>query len=101
MRVRMMMMHCHGLLYIAALINPIASMQAFYRLTSQENGIKVEDGVPFLTQSFFTCGSNQDCTEVAKKKKGKGEFKEVIGQETNGEDFVSYKKVKGKQSFQL
>ena len=71
--------------------------QAFYRLASKDSEIKVEDAhVPFLTQSFFTCGTNDDCTDVAKKK-GKGQFKEVTGQEANGEDFVSYKKItKGK-----
>ena len=73
-------------------------MEAYYRLVGEGDHIKVGDeGVPFLTQSFFTCGSNNDCAEVAKKKKGKGPFQEVVGQETNVDDFVSYKKtLKGK-----
>ena len=88
----MFMAMCLVLYLVAFSINPIKSMQVFYRLASKDKEIKMEDGVPFLTQSFFTCGSNQDCTEVAKKK-DKGQSKDVIGQEANGEDFVSYQKI--------
>ena len=93
---------CRGLIYFAALVASTASMQqAFYRLSGTDNEVKVEDeNIPFVTQSFFTCSTNDDCTK-ASKKKGKSQFKEVTGQEANGEDLVSYKKImKGKWNFQ-
>ena len=76
-------------------------MHVFYRLASKENDFKVDDErVPLLTQSFFTCGSNVNCKEVAKEA-GKGQFKEVTGPEANGEDSVSFKKMIGKKNFEL
>ena len=85
--------------FVTLLIINLISAQVFYRLSSKEDDVKVEDkNIPFLTQSFFTCGSNNDCTTVAKKK-GKSQFKAVIGQETIGEESIVYKKVKGNDYF--
>ena len=85
----------HGLIYFVALsINPIRSTQVFYTLASKGEDVKVEDeNVPFLSRSFFLCVSNEDCSEVARRK-GKSQFKEVIGKENIGEDSIVYEKVK-------
>ena len=86
----------HGIFcFVALLIIIQTSAQVFYRLSSKEDDVKEEDEeILFLTESFFACGSNDDCTEIAKKK-GKRRFKMVIGQKTIGEEYVVYKKVTG------
>ena len=90
-----------GLLFVVALLlNLITSTQVFYRLSSKDGDMKIEDERgPFLTQSFFTCGSDGDCKGVAKRK-GNGQFKEVNGQKVNAEEFVTYTKVIGESKYE-
>ena len=92
----------HGLFCIVTLLTTnLTSAQILFRLSSKEDGFKIEDeNIPFLTQSFFTCGSKDDCAKVAKKK-GKSQFKEVTGKDTVGEESVVYEKVKGNDYFEL
>ena len=74
-------------------MNPVSSIGTFYKLVENGDDATVVDGnVPFLTQAFFTCGSNEACTKVAKTK-GSNDFKEVIGQQKVKEDAVVYEKV--------
>ena len=87
--------------FVTLLTTILTSGQVFYRLSSKEDDVKVEDeSIPFLTPSFFTCGLNDSCAKVAKKK-GKDQFKVVIGQETTGVEFVVYEKVKGNDYFEI
>ena len=87
--------------FVTLLTINLTPSQVYFRLSSKEDGFKIEDeNIPFLTQSFFTCGSNNDCEKVAKKK-GKSQFKEVTGKDTVGEESVVYEKVKGKDCFEL
>ena len=79
--------------FVALSINPIKSTAVFYKLVGNDVDIKLEENVPFLIQSFFSCGSSDDCTEVANGKQV-NQFKEVTGKETIGEDSVMYKKIK-------
>ena len=84
-----------GIIYCLALpINSITSTQVFYGLVGKDHDLELRDEkVPFLTQSFFTCASKDNCDEVAKEH-GKGEFKEVVRKEAIEENNVVYKKVK-------
>ena len=82
------------LCFYALLITPAICTQTFYKLAgkSEKDASVADESVPFLTQLFFTCGSNEDCAELAKIKGG-NDFKEVIGQQKVNEDAVVYEKV--------
>ena len=67
--------------------------QTFYKLVGNDDDASVADeNVPFLTQSFFACGPNEDCTKVAKIESS-SDFKEMIGQQKVKEDAVVYQKM--------
>ena len=85
---------CFCFIFIStSLTDPVKCIQTVYKLVGKPDYAEVTDSsVPFLTQSFFTCGSNEDCTKVAKVK-GNNEFKEVVGQQAVKEDAVVYEKV--------
>ena len=71
----------------------VACTQTFYKLVGNSVvATSTKESVPFLTQSFFTCESDQDCTNVVKIV-GNSKFKEAIGQQTVKEDKVVYRKV--------
>ena len=78
--------------FCAFLATPVICKETFYKLASKDSsGAPVtDDNVPFLTQSFFTCGSNDDCTKIAKVKENS---EEVIGQQKVKEGAVVYEKV--------
>ena len=76
------------------LTNPVTSIETFYKLAGKHDDASVADeNVPFLMKSFFSCGTNEDCTKMAKDK-GSSEFNEIIGQQKVKEDAVVYEKVK-------
>ena len=79
--------------FCALLINPVKSIENFYKLAGKNDDASVADAnIPFLTQSFFTCGSYEDCTKIAKIK-GSSDFKDVIGQQKVQENGVVYEKI--------
>ena len=92
--------------FYALLTDLLACTQTFYKLVGKgDAATSTKENVPILTQSFFTCGSNQDCTDVMKIA-GKNEFKEVIGKQAMKEETVAYSKVtvpksKGMFAFEL
>ena len=85
---------CICLIFLcASLTDPVRCTATFYKLVGKDGDPSVDDkNVPFLTRAFFTCGSNEDCTRVAKIK-GSSEFKMVIGQQKVEKDAVVYEKV--------
>ena len=79
--------------FCALLTNPVLSMGTFYKLAGKHDDASVADEkVPFLTKSFFSCGSNQDCAKIAKNE-GSSEFKEVNDQQKVKENAVVYEKI--------
>ena len=87
-------MSCFCFICFCALLTvPVKCTQTFYKLVGKDDDAPMTDGnVPFLTKAFFTCGSNEDCTRVARMK-GSSEFKIVIGHQAVIEDAVVYEKV--------
>ena len=76
------------------LINVSISTQTFYKLAGKDDDATVpEQSVPYLIQSFFTCGSNEGCTKVAKTRKS-SDVTEVIRQQNVKVDAVVYGKLK-------
>ena len=84
---------CLRVICFCALLNDTAvCTQTFYKLVSSADGASVTDqNIPFLTQSFFTCGSNEDCTKVVKFKRSKPS--EVIHQAAIKADAIVYEKI--------
>ena len=81
------------ILLCVSLPDPVLCTQAFYKLVGKDGDTSVDDkNVPFLTSSFFSCGSKEDCIKVTKVK-GSHEFKEVIGQQAVKEHAVVCEKV--------
>lgn len=91
----MLSTRCQGVIFVIAFsINPITPTGVFYKLVGKVNDKEVKDErVPLLSKPFFTCALKNDCDEVAKNKDN-GQFKEVSGQDTIGENDVVYRKIK-------
>ena len=89
---------CYLACLCALLINPQTCIGTFYKLSGHNDDASVSDAnLPFLTQSFFSCGSNKDCAKVAKTKGGNG-FKEVLSQQTSEASAVVFEKVETPKS---
>ena len=81
------------ILFCAFLTEAVLCTQTFYKLVGSTHGASVAvEYVPFLTQSFFTCGSNEDCTKVAKFK-GSSRHSELLHQKAITDDAIVYEKV--------
>ena len=52
-----------------------------------------DGNVPFLTQLFFFCGSNEDCAKVLKTKESTELNKETHSQQAAEENELVFKKV--------
>ena len=75
------------------LINTVTSVETYYKLVGKNDDEAMNDeNKPFLTQSFFVCGSKENCKKIAKTIES-SEFKEVIGQQKLKEDSVAYEKM--------
>ena len=84
---------CFSVFINVLLINTVTSVETYYKLVGTNDDEAMNDeNKPFLTQSFFACGSNKACKKIAKAIES-SEFKEVIGQQKLKEDSVAYEKM--------